>query len=584
MLLLPALLLLPLSFPPQGQAPRSGVVEVLPPLPVRIGFPWDNRINGGVGPNVRANQDTGGAPQNETAIAIDPADPLHAVGGANDYRNGDARCGFYTTFDGGDTWVDGTLPLLGTFDASGDSDVAFGPNGDVFYSCLIFQRDSDTPPSGVYVTRSTDGGQTWGSFSPVSVAASNEFDDKEFMEVDRTGGAFNGNIYVSWTKFNSSGSPIFFSRSTDNGATFSTPFQISDNPNNQGSIPIVGPGGEVYVIWEDFNSGVFRLDRSLDGGATFGTDSILPSPVTVTFPLSGFSFRGNSFPYAAVDTSGGPFDGRIYVVWDDARDDAADIFLTFSDDGGASWSSPKRISGPATGSREFFPFVTVDERGRLDVMFYTDRFTSGMLDVAARRSDDGGSSFDPVRRISSVSFDPSLDGFGGGFIGDYNHMAASANAFYPFWTDTRTSGQAADVFISRVELSLELDAVSISNSNPIPVALSLDGGPGVASQEYQVFASCAGTSPGTPVGNVVVPLVKDNCWDKVVKKTNRPPLPNFAGTLDGKGRANPDPMFAPPAGRLGRIVGQTIFFAWVSFDNTGTAVTVSNPCPLDVFP
>jgi hypothetical protein len=38
-----------------------------------------------VPPNVLVNQDTAAAPQNETAIAVDPNNPNRIVGGANDY-------------------------------------------------------------------------------------------------------------------------------------------------------------------------------------------------------------------------------------------------------------------------------------------------------------------------------------------------------------------------------------------------------------------------------------------------------------------------------------------------------------------
>jgi len=43
-----------------------------------------------------------------------------------------------------------------------------------------------------------------------------------------------------------------------------------------------------------------------------------------------------------IDLSGGPFDGRIYMTYSDRSDvnsDDVDIFLRFSDDGGATWSN-----------------------------------------------------------------------------------------------------------------------------------------------------------------------------------------------------------------------------------------------------
>src|SRR3989454_10196900 len=69
-------------------------------------------------PDVTVNQDTAGAPQNETAIAVDPNKPMRIVAGANDYVTltwncsigaipcsavGDGYSGTYFSNDGGKT-------------------------------------------------------------------------------------------------------------------------------------------------------------------------------------------------------------------------------------------------------------------------------------------------------------------------------------------------------------------------------------------------------------------------------------------------------------------------------------------------
>ncbi len=575
-LAIPLLLALTAAAPPPQHAPRSGVVTVGRPRgPAALPRP-----PAGTGDNVRANQDASGRPQNETALAVDPLDPLHVVAGANDYRNGDAMCGWYTSFDGGVTWADGTLPLILNYDAAGDPDVDFDRQGNVFYACLIFQRDNDTPPSGVYVSTSTDGGLTWGAPVAVAVAAATDFEDKEFLAVDRSGGTHDGNLYVSWTRFLANGdSPIFFARSTDGGTSFSTPLEISTVDANQGSMPVVGPNGEVYVFWEDFLTDNHVVDRSLDGGVTFGTDLVVAAVNPVSFPLPGFAFRGNSFPYAAVDTSGGPFDGRIYVAWADQGSDGADILLTWSDDQAATWAAPVLASDGTPGAFEFFPFVTVDERGRLDLMWYTNEHDPVLLDVHVRRSDDGGASWDPSRRVTSVSSDPFLDGFNGGFIGDYNHMAAAANALYPFWTDTRNG--EADVFAARGELSLLPSSPAISSASPAPLELALDGGPLLAGRSYAVLGSATGTSPGTPAGSVVIPLVQDAFTAITLNRANTPPLASFQGLLDARGRATA--TFAPPPGRLSSLVGSTLWFAWVTH-SAGVPDTTSHAAGVAVLP
>src|SRR5262249_55462685 len=71
------------------------------------------------GPAVTVNLDRGGAPQNETAIAVDPTNPNRVVAGANDYvagtwgcfingvpcsAFGDGYSGTYFSNDGGASW------------------------------------------------------------------------------------------------------------------------------------------------------------------------------------------------------------------------------------------------------------------------------------------------------------------------------------------------------------------------------------------------------------------------------------------------------------------------------------------------
>src|SRR5882757_6286718 len=142
-------------------------------------------------PAVTVNQDTAGAPQNETSIAVDPNNPLRIVAGLNDYVTrtwtcsiagtpcsalGDGYSGAYFSNDGGSTWCCvGTDPSnLGTlipgvnhltggiYDAGGDPAVAFDSRGNVYYAGLGFNRT--TPGSTVTVNKGTfdqSGHLTW---------------------------------------------------------------------------------------------------------------------------------------------------------------------------------------------------------------------------------------------------------------------------------------------------------------------------------------------------------------------------------------------------------------------------------------
>ncbi|MEK6570451.1 MAG: sialidase family protein, partial [Bacteroidota bacterium] len=150
--------------------PKSGFVET-PAIDLSRIQSQGNGIQGLAvihGANLQANQDTGRQPQNETSIATNPLDILNLVGGANDYReNGGGDAGYYYSLDGGRTWRDGILPNVkptpNTFAASsGDPALAFDASGNVYYSYIWFERASYR--NGIFVNRSTNGGQTWKTF------------------------------------------------------------------------------------------------------------------------------------------------------------------------------------------------------------------------------------------------------------------------------------------------------------------------------------------------------------------------------------------------------------------------------------
>ena len=111
---------------------------------------------------------------------------------------------------------------------------------------------------------------------PAAANFQGKFTDKEMIEVDRTGGPGDGNVYLCWTKFPAFGeSTVYFSRSTDHGLSFSRPVAVSKEFAGQGCDIAVEHDGDVYVSWRDFelssskkNFGV-SVARSSDQGLTW---------------------------------------------------------------------------------------------------------------------------------------------------------------------------------------------------------------------------------------------------------------------------------------------------------------------------
>ncbi len=344
-------------------------------------------------PDVTVNLDKAGAPQNETAVAVDPNNPQRIVVGANDYVTrtwtcvingtpcsalGDGYSGTYFSNDGGATWccssnlngsnigtqIPGVEHLVGgIYDAGGDPTLAFDSRGSVYYAGLGFDRTA--PPDTVAVNKGTfdsSGKLTWGA--PVFINQSTSpsiLNDKEWVAADANPASpFRDNVYVSWTRFifnpingHYVQSPIAVAVSTDGGKTFGGPQLIVGNVlYDQGSHPVVAPDGTVYVFWEGATR-LATLDsiyvvKSTDGGKSW-SKPVAVSPLVDTLPLPNTLFRVNSYPAAAAAPN-----GTLYVTWTGLLSDSSGVLCpsetytgchsaalySSSTDGGATWSSP----------------------------------------------------------------------------------------------------------------------------------------------------------------------------------------------------------------------------------------------------
>ncbi|HEY2703316.1 MAG TPA: sialidase family protein [Candidatus Dormibacteraeota bacterium] len=150
---------------------------------VRDAFPGTGvpRPPANLSPDVLVNQDRSAMPHNETSVAINPRNPQNLVVGANDYSLGFGSSGFYASFDGGQSFFGGVLPMPSVvftppvpalpspvppvaktaiaLDGGGDPAVAFDRDGVAYYAEINFHRTGCV--SGIFVLRSSNGGQTW---------------------------------------------------------------------------------------------------------------------------------------------------------------------------------------------------------------------------------------------------------------------------------------------------------------------------------------------------------------------------------------------------------------------------------------
>lgn len=485
-----------------------------------------------------------GRPENEPTVAVNRNNPSSIIAASHAYTlaSGFPQFGVYRSINGGATFTTSFLPVPAGFRNTGDPIIDADLNNRWLLAGIAVQPVSATVDrASIIVYRSVDDGQTFSAAINVSGINNNFFDDKEYLAFDKSpASTFEGNAYISYTRFTNDAaatSQILLQRSVDGGLTWMAPIAITPAiggaPFVQGSNVQVGPNGEVYVAWieGDFTNATFRIRRSDDGGVTFGptvnVSAIVRVPLTLAAEVPSWAFRVPTFAFLAVDTSecfGSANFARVYAVWQAYGTTNAHILLSFSDDGGATWSAPIRVDNSPEDTQNFFPFVAVSPcSGTVTVIYYTNRESSTLLDVYLAVSTNGGATF-TNSRITDVSFNPNSDtSFGNPstFIGDYIYSAFIPPALpepeklISVWTDTR-SNNSQDIFGNISDLE-RIPTISC------PGNITQDNDPGVcgAIVNYPpptVSTSCPGVtfscSPASgslfPVGETIVTCTATN--------------------------------------------------------------------------
>jgi len=313
----------------------------------------------------------------------------------------------------------------GDFERATDPWVSFSPNG-VAHQVALGINDSDVA-NAVLTSRSSDNGANWED--PVVVKfddQANFFNDKETLTADPTDSDF---VYVTWQRIVAPSlhasarageraaafrSIAWFARSDDNGTSYDVVKPILDPGNKAQTIGnqiVVLPNGDLVMIFNlirnvgaPANRGfTAAVMRSTDKGDTWSAPIEIDRMITngVTDPADGHDVRtGDLIPQIAVDEES----GALYAVWQDDRFTGEEqIAFSSSTNGGLTWSPTQRISTVGGGNQAFTPTVRVADDGTVAVQHYDFRFddpsTTPPLttDVWLLRSADGGDSWTEER-------------------------------------------------------------------------------------------------------------------------------------------------------------------------------------------
>ena len=428
----------------------------------------------------------------EPRVDVNPTNSSNIVGVYQQDRwdDGGAR-GLVSSWtkDGGATWHPVVIPGItrcsnGGFDRASDPWDSFAPNGDLYAISLSF--DVFDPHNAILVSKSTNGGESWGAPTAVAEDFTNGL-DKQSITAD----PFDSNyVYATWDRFLSPpGFPpsdqgrfhaasyvqqAYFSRTTNGGASWEPP-QVLYNPGTQagtiGNIINVLPdrtlvdGFIVFANHKRTIRGAYVADvRSTDLGATWSKKATLIAPVDPSFPgptdpdHPNLIIRGGELPDFAVDR----VSGKLYAVWDDDLPDGVDkVYFSQSADGGLTWSDPVKINKtptnvPRLDQQAFTATVKVAADGTVGVTYYDFRNNTSAPGLTTDYwfVHCHATCTDPANWAETHvagPFDEEQAAYARGyFLGDYEGMVTIGNVFGAFYDQavSRAANNPSDVFYS----------------------------------------------------------------------------------------------------------------------------------------
>jgi hypothetical protein len=348
--------------------------------------------------------------------------------------------GFHISNDTGKTWT--SSAMKSTYNVWGDPVVDIDASGKFYFFHLSNPKKKGYFIDRIVLQTSEDEGKTWtdgigiGHYPPKQ-------QDKHWCSIN----PINNHIYLSWTQFDKYGSKnkkhksnILFSKSIDNGLTWSSPLKVNEAPGDcrdgdrtvEGAMTVSGEKSNLYMCWAG-RKGIY-FDKSINEG-----DSWTRNDKVIEKMHGGWDFnipgvdRANGFPILAYDRSPTMFNGTLYVAWADQRNgkNNTDIFLKKSKDGGKSWEETIKVNQDDSKRHQYGMWFTIDQSsGILYFMYYDRRQTAeNATDVFLTYSKDGGQTFYDTK-ISESSFTPVKNKF----FGDYNGLSVERGIIRPVWT------------------------------------------------------------------------------------------------------------------------------------------------------
>ncbi|MCH7958582.1 MAG: exo-alpha-sialidase [Candidatus Hydrogenedentes bacterium] len=264
--------------------------------------------------------------------------------------------------------TDGAGVWIATWESNEDVGAAISTDFDILFSRSTNNGVTWSAPAALNTNATTD---TGGDFRPLTVSAGAGV----WVAVWESDDDLSGTIGTD--------SDILFSRSTDNGATWSAPAPLNDNAvidtGNDGFVSVTSDGGANWVaVWESNQNLGGAIGTDIDIFVSTSSDTGATWSSTVRLNTNAATDTGNDLsPVVATDTA-----GNWVVVWHSLEENVldafgsvinvgidSDILVSRSADNGNSWTAPQalNINASIDTGQDQNPVITVDSVGNWTV-------------------------------------------------------------------------------------------------------------------------------------------------------------------------------------------------------------------------
>jgi hypothetical protein len=300
----------------------------------------------------------------------------------------------------------------------------------------------------IFFIKSEDNGNTFSK--PLNLSNHTGFSEHPQIVVSKDG------IFVVWADdTNSNNTEIMFTKSEDNGTTFSKVMNLSNNSKNSNNVEISAFEENVYVVWQDIdnnqnndkNSSIM-FKSSVDSGNTFNDTIELATNTNDAYP------KVNSYQ------------DYVYIVWNSENNDNLSkdnenngLFFIKSSDKGNIFEDRLRIANKNFGESQ----ISVSKAEVL--IGWGGLHSKNINDVYFVQSDDNGTSFsDPytVQRTESENKNSSKK-----INHPTNVEVANNDPSYIVWQDV-ISKENQDIFITNIKNNFQSTKImNLSNNTGI---------------------------------------------------------------------------------------------------------------------